>query len=85
MPSPAWQGNSGPSLLGNALMHKETSLNQSATRDANMARAQQRDRPATANSPIVGRSMSVRRAGAARVLSDQKTTDRKRNKRRSKK
>jgi hypothetical protein len=74
MPSPAWQGNSGPSLLGQALVHKETSLNQSATRDANMARVQQRDRPATANSPIVGRSMSVRRAGAARVRSDQRAT-----------
>ena len=74
MPSPAWQGNSGPSLLGNALAQKE-SINQDASRAANKERAsanQQRTRPSTANSPIVGRSMSVRRAGAARVISEQK-------------
>ena len=85
MPSPAWKGNRGPSLLGSALDQKERgqSINQNASRQSNMARAaavaqqQERNRPATANSPVVGRSMSARRAGAARILSNQQAANEK--------
>ena len=74
MPSPAWQGNSGPSLLGNALAQKEGSINQDASRNSNRQKAakHQRDRPVTTNNPSVSRSMSVRRAGAASVIRGQK-------------
>ncbi len=51
MPSPAWQGNQGPSLLSQALTTKEESINQTVTRKGNLARAQQREgrgkRPST--------------------------------------
>ena len=68
-PSPAWQFSSGPSLLGNALREKEDSINQAATRKANIHRAsaaRQRAKSAT------GRSRSSKRAGAARNLKKQR-------------
>jgi hypothetical protein len=75
LPSPAWQGNSGPSLLGSALSQKERGINQDASRSFNMARAaaiQSKNHPSTTkNLNTVGKSMSARRASAARSLKDQ--------------
>ena len=64
LPSPAWQGASGPSLLANALRTKEESLNQAVTRDANRQRASSQRRAKSA----AGRSRSSKRASAARNL-----------------
>ena len=68
-PSPAWQFSNGPSLLGNALREKEDSINQAATREANMQRASTSKRRAQS---AAGRSRSSRRAGAARNLKKQR-------------